>query len=67
MPPIKFGLNRTYGLGRCRLKNYKIAAVAAILDTGVKRFLAILGLCVTVMPPIIFRLNPNYGLGGDVV
>ena len=33
MPPIKFRLNPTYGLGggRCHLKNFKMA-LAAILD-----------------------------------
>ena len=35
--------------------NFKMAAVAAILDIGT--ILAILNLCVTVMPPIKFQLN----------
>ena len=36
--PIKFQLNRT-GFGRrCRLKNFKVAAVAAILDIDMERF-----------------------------
>ena len=35
MPPINFWLNTTYGFGRrCRLKYFKMAAIAAILDTG---------------------------------
>ena len=45
MPPIKFQLNRT-GLRRCRLKNFKMAVLAAILnnsrvailDIGTERF-----------------------------
>ena len=38
MPPIKFQLNRT-GFGRrCRLKNFKMATRAAILDIGMERF-----------------------------
>ena len=38
MPPIKFQLNRTKGLRRYRLKNFKMAAVADILDIGTERF-----------------------------
>ena len=34
MPPIKFWLNRTWFGRRCRLKNFKMAAMAAILDIG---------------------------------
>ena len=52
---------------RCHLKNFKMAAVATILDIVTGTILAILNLCVTVMPPIKFWLNPIYGLGGDVV
>ena len=37
MPPNKFQLNRT-GFRRCRLKNFKLAALAAILDIGTERF-----------------------------
>ena len=38
MTPIRFQLNRT-GFGRrCRLKNFKMAARAAILDIGTERF-----------------------------
>ena len=32
MPPIKFGLNPTYGLGGGSLKIFKMADMAAILD-----------------------------------
>ena len=60
MPPIKFWLNPTQ-FGRCRLKNFKMATMAANLDIGT--ILAILNLCVTVMPPIKFWLNLTYGLG----
>ena len=33
MPPIKFQLNRTWFGKRCHLKNFKMAAMAAILDS----------------------------------
>ena len=56
---------------RCHLKNFKMAAMAAIygshLEYQNRTILAILNLCVTVMPPIKFWLNPTYRLGGDVV
>ena len=65
MPPIKFQLSLTYGLWGGHLKNFKMAAVAAILDNGT--ISAILNICVTVMPPIRFWLNPTYSLLGDVV
>ena len=51
---------------RCRLKNFKMATTAAILDIRTP-ILSILNLCVTVMPAIKFWLNPPYGLGGDVL
>ena len=39
MPPIKFQLNWTWGLrGDVIFKNFKMAAVAAILDMGMKQF-----------------------------
>ena len=53
-PPIKFQLNLTELKRRCRLKNFKMASVAAILDIGTGRILALLNLCVAVMPPIKF-------------
>ena len=37
MPPIRFQLNPTYGR-RCRLKNFKMANMAAILDIGTEQF-----------------------------
>ena len=52
---------------RCRWKNFKMAALAAILDIGTERNSTILNLYVAPMPPIHFRLNPTYGLGGDVI
>ena len=68
---------------RCPLKNFKMAAVAAILDIGTEQFqdgchgchlgyqngtiLEILNLYNAPMPPIHFRLNLTYGLGGDIV
>ena len=48
---------------RCRLKNFKMAA---ILDIRTERFLAILNLHVATMPPTKFQVNPAYGSGGDV-
>ena len=38
MPPIKFWLNPTYGLGGGRLKYFKMAATVAIFDMGTERF-----------------------------
>ena len=38
MPPIKFQLNRTGYRRRCRLKNFNMAAVAAILDIETEQF-----------------------------
>ena len=45
MPPIKFQLNRTSGLGGGRLKNFKMAALAAILDIGTELFSNFESLC----------------------
>ena len=53
MPPIKFRLSLTWFGRRCRLKNFKIAAVGYRNGT----ILAILNLYVTVMLPIKFWLN----------
>ena len=38
MPPIKFQLNRTEFKRTCHLMNFKMAAMAAILDIGMERF-----------------------------
>ena len=46
---------------RCPLKNFKMAAMMAILDIGTEQFLQL-----APMPLIKFRLNLTYGLG-DVV
>ena len=57
MPPIKFWLDRTYGLGRDgRHLGYRNGTILAILN-----------LYNAPMPPVRFRLNLTYGLGGDVV
>ena len=50
------------GFVRCRLKNFKMAAMVAILDGRMERF-TILNLYVTLMPPLKFKLNPTYDLG----
>ena len=42
---------------RCRLKIFKMASVAAILDIGTETILAILNLYVAIMPPTKFQLN----------
>ena len=42
---------------RCRLKNFKMASMAAILDIGTEQSLVILNLYVAPMPPMKFRLN----------
>ena len=48
------------GFGRrCRLKNFKMTAMEAILDIGT--IFAILNLHVGTMPPTKFQLNPTYG------
>ena len=53
---------------RCRLKKFKMAAMAATWDIRMELDpLAILNLCLTVMPPIQFWVNKTYGSGGDVV
>ena len=52
MPPTKFQLKLAYSLRRCGLKNLNIAAMAAILETGM--ILAILNLHVTPMPSTKF-------------
>ena len=38
MPPNKFWLYPTYGLGGGHLKNFKVAATVAIFDIGTERF-----------------------------
>ena len=58
MPPIKFRLNPTHGLGEMSFEEFH--------DRN-ETILAILILDVTVKPPIKFRLNPTYGLREDVV
>ena len=66
MPPIKFQLNRTYGLGGdvdWRISRWPSWRPSWILE---QNDLAIVNLCVTMMPPIKFWLNPTYGLGGDI-
>ena len=62
MPPIKFLLNLTYGLGGDVL--WRISGGHLRYQNGT--ILAILNLYVTLMPPIKFQLNPTYSLG-DVV
>ena len=62
MPPIKFWLSRTYGLGE-EFQDSLHGHLGYLNGT----ILAILNLCVTVMLSIKFWLNPTYGLGGDVV
>ena len=56
IPPIKFRLNLTYGLG----------GDIGHLGYPNGSILAILNVCVTVMLPIKFWLNLTYGLGGYV-
>ena len=63
LPPIKFRLNLTYGLGG---EEFQDGHHGAHLGYQNEMILAILNLCVTVMPPIKFWLNQTYGLG-DVV
>ena len=65
MPPIILDQSHQRFGRRCRLKNFKMGLMAAILDIGT--ILAILNLYNAPMPPIKFRLNLTYGLGGDVV
>ena len=52
--------------GRCRLKYFKMAPMAAILDIWTERFQQFWN-SVTVILPMKFWLNPTFGLGGDVV
>ena len=62
MPPIKFRLNPTYGFGR-RLKNFKMAAKAAILDIGWHDFSNSESLCHSDAAHQVLA----HCLGGDVV
>ena len=50
-----------------RLKNFKMAAMAATLDSRMQWFYQFWNSYVPPMLSIKFRLNPTYGLGGDVV
>ena len=65
MPPIKFQVNLTYGLGAdvvsrfSRLPPWRPSWILNITN------LAILNLHVTSMPPIKFRLNLTYHLGAE--
>ena len=38
MPPIKFWHNRTWFESRCQMRNFKMAAIEAILDIGSEQF-----------------------------
>ena len=67
MPPIKFWLNLTYGLGEMSFEVFQYGPHGSHLGYQNRMILAILNLCVTVMLPIKFWLNPTYGLGGDEV
>ena len=62
MPPIKFRLHLTYGLGDVvwRLSRWSLGYQNGTIS-------AILNLYVTPMPPIKFRLNLTNGLGRDVI
>ena len=53
MPPIKFWLNLTYGLGGDVVEEFQDGHLGYPNGT----IEAILNLCVTVMPPIKFQLN----------
>ena len=69
MPSIKHQVWTESALrfGRCRLKNFKIAALAATLNVGNGTNLAVLNLNVSPVPPIKFQLNPTYRLGAHAV
>ena len=67
MPPIKFRLNLTYGLGEMSFEEFQDSRHGGYLGYRNRTILAILNLYVASMPPIKFQLNLTYGLGGDVV
>ena len=56
MPPIKFQLNLTWGLGGDVFEEFQDGR-RGHLGYRNGTILAILNLCVTVMPPIKFQLN----------
>ena len=62
MPPIKFRLNPSHGLGGDD-KNFKMVAVGYQNVT----ILSILNLRVSQMPPTMFQFNPTFCSGADVV
>ena len=63
MPPIRFRLNPTYGLGDVILKFLAGGNLGYLNDT----ILSILYLHVYPMPPTKFQFNLTYHSGGDVV
>ena len=63
MPPIKFQLNQTYGLGG---EAFQDSHHGGHLGYQNRMILAILHLHVATMPPTKFQLNPTYSSGGDV-
>ena len=65
MPPIKFWLNPTYGLGGDVV--WRISWWPGHLWYRNGMILAVLNLYVATMPPIKFRLNLSHGLGEDLV
>ena len=67
MPPIKFQLNPTYGLGGDVFEEFQDGHRDGHLGYRNGKILAILNHYVTPRPPIKFWLNLTYGLGGDVV
>ena len=66
MLPVKLRLN-PLRFGRCPLKNFKMAVMAAILVIGMEKNIAVLNLYVAPIPPIKFWINPTYDLGKYVV
>ena len=54
MPPIKFQLNRTWGLGGAAFEEFEDGRHLRYRN---RTILAVLNLCVTVMPPIKLQLS----------
>ena len=67
MPPIKFWLKQTNGLGGDVVWRIPRWPPGHHLGYQKGTIFAILNLYNAPMPPIKFRLNLTYGLGGDVV
>ena len=61
MPPIKFRLNLTWGLGEMLFEEFQDGHHGGHFGYRNRKILAILNLHVATMPPTKFQLNPTCG------